>query len=137
MINEKYSFKDFTGMSFIENDPDEFSDSTIKGACFSQESNDDTLKSIFPVGMQNVVFENCNLDNVLLPKTCTISGSTSNRNIRIMPDGNDWVLGTNKYVLSNRLVVLEPVNKKSFIKENRNIDPAQFELGDIEIEVSK
>ena len=120
-LNHNYSFKDFTGQDLSGHNPDDFSNSTIKGSCFSQETNDDTMKSILPLGIENVIFENCNLDNVELPPTCTIAGETCHRNTRCMDDGEDWVLGTRKYQDSKRLEILEPVNKKSFIKEGKNI----------------
>lgn len=96
-INKKYSFKDFTGKSFLNINPDEFSNSEIKGSCFYQESPTSKIDknpsvSIFPEGMIDVTFTRCNLDNVIIPSGNTIGEKNSHKKIRIMNDGRDWIL---------------------------------------------
>ena len=99
--NEKYSYKDFMHQDFLSVDASEFSDSTIIGSNFYQESAysadalgntpPDPLVDVFPVGTQNVTFERCNLDNVKLPKD-SILIDCINRRIRVQNDWEDWIL---------------------------------------------
>ncbi len=116
-INEKYSFKDFTGKTFLDVDPDEFSNSEIKGSCFFQENEPD--KTIFPAGMVGVQFQRCNLDNVLVLPISTIDERCSNRRIMIQNDSQDWIVDMT-------LLPIEPINMKRHIREGLNIDPANI-----------
>lgn len=115
MINEKYSFKDFTGMDLSRHDPAGFT-GIIKGSCFAQEflfNEEPVPRSIFPVGIY-CIFERCNLDNVLVTQVMT--DDCSNRVIKVQNDREDWVLdGQGK--------PLEPVNKRMFIKAGIPLEP--------------
>jgi hypothetical protein len=107
MINTKYSYKDFTHKTFTEIDPDEFSNSEIVGSCFYQESaydadaaypgasnNRETKVDVFPNGINNVTFRNCNLDNVKIPGPPNEVINCSTMRLRIMNDLSDWELGS-------------------------------------------
>ncbi len=67
-VNEKYSYKDFTGQTFEKVDPKEFSNSTIIGSCFYDHTK---MRFILPDGVSNVTFKKCNLDNVNLDNCTT------------------------------------------------------------------
>ena len=130
-INEKYSFKDFTGQKFNWFNPEEFNNSEIVGSSFAQEAeyngnaghlnasgHMDTTVDVFPAGMHGVTFIKCNLDNCKAPGgPSSIGERTSNRKIRVMNDNCDWVLDQN----TNRPI--EPVARRKFIKQGKSIDP--------------
>jgi hypothetical protein len=121
-INEKYSFKDFTGMSFKGTSVLEFNNTIIVGSCFYQESSESDLilseivKDIFPDGMVNVIFKRCNLDNVKIPIGNTVDKTNSTRKIRIQNDWDDWVL-------NDSLNPVEPMNKEDRIKSGISVNP--------------
>lgn len=128
MTNKKYSFKDFTGQSFVDIDPSEFNGKgDIVGSCFAQEANSkailkkDIVKTIFPIGTLGINFLRCNLDNVKLPTGSEIDSRCSKRKIKIQNDGEDWVI-------DNDLKSIEPVDKKRFITEERSIDPKDIPI---------
>ena len=77
MINEKYSYKDFTHISFKDLSADEFNDSEIIGSCFYIEAND--WVNTFPIDMQGVTFHRCNLDNCIIPDGNNISDDCCHR----------------------------------------------------------
>jgi hypothetical protein len=104
-MNEKYSYKDFTGMTLITTDPKEWNETEVIGSCFAQQN---PKTSIFPAGIKNVKFVKCNLDNVTLPGTCTMEGGI-NRQIQAQKDGEDWLV-------DDSLNPIEPLNKAQFIK---------------------
>ena len=132
-INKKYSHKAFTGQTFVDEPSDDFSNSEIKGSCFAQEvayssdaaHNDspnhrDTEQVIFPRGMSNVTFTNCNLDNVFVPGPPVRIQGGSHRKIRVMNDLADWILDdvTNKPV--------EPMGKELLLRDGLSVDPADI-----------
>ncbi len=131
--NAKYSGKDFTGQTFLDRDPDEFSNTEIVGTCFAQEAeynanasysgstgHVDTSVNVFPPGMHGVTFTRCNLDNCKVPgPPTTIDARSSHRKIRVMNDGEDWVLGEDNKPS-------EPVNKRLFAKHGLSVDPADI-----------
>ena len=117
IINEKYSFKDFTGQSFIDLDSDEFSNSEIIGSCFAQEN--ESEKHIFPIGMIGVIFTRCNLDNVMLLGNNIIGKRCSNQRIMVQNDGQDWIIDSAHNPI-------EPVSIKQHKKLNLSIDPADL-----------
>lgn len=123
MINEKYSFKDFSGRDLSEVDPLELNNTTIKGSCFYQENNPDSV--IFPVGMIGVIFERCNLDNVSVPAGNIIRADCINRRIKVQIDKEDWIIGPD-------LKPIEPVEKERFISEGKSIDPIDIKDPDKE-----
>lgn len=92
-VNEKYSYKDFTGQNFLDIDPSEFSNTTIVGSCFYQSK---MGSKVFPDGIENVTFERNNLDNVLLPDV------PSNINLNVtdsyVSPVNTYIDNTHKYI---------------------------------------
>lgn len=118
-INKKYSFKDFTHQSFKNSPASDFNDSEVKGSCFYQEakeSDGEVLKDIFPDGIMGVVFQRCNLDNVLIPLGNTIEKDCTHRRIKVQNDLSDWILDDN-------LKPVEPMDKKQRLIDGRSIDP--------------
>jgi hypothetical protein len=102
---------------------EELNNSTIKGSIFYQESsyNDiDPIKDIFPIDMAGVIFQRCNLDNVLVRPGNIMEDAdgipTTNNKVRVQNDLEDWVLNT-----GNSAVV--PVNKKMFERLGLSTDP--------------
>ena len=129
-INEKYSFKDFTGQTFIGVDSDEFSNTEIVGSCFAQEvlynidashlnsgKHEDTERDIFPSGMNNVTFRRCNLDNCKVSGVSVIVEGGIHRKIRVMNDLQDWVLDDSTFE------PIEPISKKRYLELGLSIDP--------------
>lgn len=133
-INTIHSNKNYMGLSLVDLDPDEFSDTTIVGTCFAQEAeynanashngsngHVDTRIDVFPPGTHNVTFLRCNLDNVRVTgQPSTVGEGSTNRKIRVMNDAEDWELNEN----NNKPV--RPVNVKSFEKYGLSIDPADI-----------
>lgn len=117
-INEKYSYKDFMHQSFVDVPASEFNNSTIVGSCFYQESigEEEVVKDIFPDGLVNVIFEKCNLDNVLIKSGMSLGEKNSNRKIKVQNDWDDWILDDN-------LKPVEPMDKVRRIKAGKSIDP--------------
>lgn len=123
--NEKYSYKNFMDKTFNELDPKEFNDSTIIGSCFAQQPKivanalsptpPEAYEDIFPNGLSNVVFEKCNLDNVLIKAGMTVIGGT-NKRIRTMNDWEDWILDADSKPV-------EPMSKDEWVVANKSIDP--------------
>lgn len=122
-LNEKYSYKDFTGKSFRDISVEEFNNTIIVGSCFYQEWDWDrpetsVVKDIFPDGLKDITFENCNLDNVrILDKceNCTFIKNTM-KTIKVQNDWDDWIL-------DNALKPIEPLNKQDRLKVGVSVDP--------------
>jgi len=121
MINEKYSFKDFTDKSLKNIDSEELNDSLIVGSCFAQEVLGDTpmLIDIFPSDMTGVHFERCNLINVFIPKTCTYDSDCSihkelSSDTGIINVNKDNFLNNKKAINLTRaeLIAVNPLQKK-------------------------
>ena len=125
-LNTKYSYKDFLNQDLSHLDSSEFNDSIIRGSCFYQEAPyspdalsptpPDPRKDIFPDDLKNVVFEKCNLDNVLIKEEMTADNSNSTRLIRIQNDLEDWELGIN-------FTPIRPIELKKFEELGISIDP--------------
>lgn len=118
-INKKYSFADFTHQSFKDISVSEFNNTVIKGSCFYQEAKEndtEVLKDIFPDGMTGVIFQRCNLDNVLIPLGNTVESNCTNRKIKIQNDWQDWILDSS-------LDPVEPMNKNQWLRKGVSIDP--------------
>lgn len=111
-MNEKYSYKDFTHKSFTETDPKEWNDTEVIGSCFYNEK---PKSVIFPEGIRGVKFVRCNLDNIVIPKDCTVEGGC-NRLIACQKDGEDWLL-------DEHLNPVEPLNKAAYVKLGLSTSP--------------
>jgi hypothetical protein len=87
MINQKYSYKDFTRQKFKYCSVHEF-DGDIVGSCFYQENTTGIpdYTDIFPEGITSN-FVNSNMDNVMIPVTATLENS-SNRRITSSEEGD-------------------------------------------------
>jgi len=125
-LNEKYSYKDFTGVSLDSIGLSEINNSTVRGSCFYQETSltasrrDEIERHVFPETMTGVVFDRCNLDNVYIPSGNTVLPSCSKRLIQVQNDLEDWILS------DADLSPAEPVDKKSFQDLGISISPAQI-----------
>lgn len=129
-VNQKYSFKDFTGQDFKSVPKSEFDNTCIVGSSFYQENK--PKSSIFPSGMFGVEFVRCNLDNVVIPINNTIHKTSSNRTIKVQNDLNDWLV--NKITLAP----IDPLDKQRILDEGGSIDPADLPAKYIrEEEISK
>ena len=115
MVNDKYSYGDFTHQSFIDQPASEFNNSEIVGSCFYQQGHPE-LKKVFPAGMTGVTFRHCNLDNVEVPPTCTIAARCSHRRIKAQNDKEDWIVDA-------ALNPIEPVCMSIFLEKKLSIDP--------------
>ena len=112
-LNKEYSYKDFTHKTFTETRPEEWNDTEVVGTCFY---NLKPKSEIFPEGIRGVKFIRCNLDNIVIPKDCTVEGGC-NRLIQEQKDGEDWLLDDN-------LMPVEPLNKGVYVKLGLSISPA-------------
>ena len=115
-MNEKYSYKDFTGIEFSKVDVKEFDGTEIIGTCFSQLV---PKTKIFPSGMTGVSFVKCNLDNVDVPAGNTQKDGCN----RQWKEQNDMEL----WIVSGLLdTPIEPLSKKMFQELGISIDPADI-----------
>ena len=119
-INKKYSYQAYPyhDVSFKDVKVEEFNNSTIIGSCFYQEWTEgdaEVVKDIFPDGIIDVIFENCNLHNIYIPPGNTIKGGCTGK-VQVQNDWDDWFL-------DNSLTPVEPVNKELRIKAGISIDP--------------
>lgn len=114
MLNEKYSYKDFTDQSFVEVDPAEFNNSEIVGSCFSQWDAPDS--KVFPEGMTGVTFIKCNLDNCHVPTGNMVETSCCHRWRKVQNDGEIWDL-------DEKLKPVTPARLKSYQKYKLSVDP--------------
>jgi hypothetical protein len=131
-LNEKYSFKNFTGQDLSAEPAEDFNNTIIRGTCFAQEwLNGDVIsseggKDIFPAGMTGVTFERCNLDNVNIPvgNIVTSHGGTdsSTKVVKWEYDGEDWIMIKNGEVWEPT----EPIRKKRFLALGLSINPADI-----------
>lgn len=85
-LNEKYSYKDFTGKYFTDIPASEFNNSEIVGSCFASQVPN---REVFPSGITGVHFEGCNLDNVIVPPGNTETGGC-HRRTAWQNDGENW-----------------------------------------------
>lgn len=113
MINEKYSYKNFTNQSFKHLKAEEFNNSEIIGSCFYQFNNPNS--DIFPPNLQNIIFIDSNLDNILIPNGVTLKNS-SNKKIKRQNDFEDWIL-------DESLMPIEPILKEFLLLWGFNVDP--------------
>ena len=118
MINEKYSYRDFTGADLTAIDPAEFNDTEIVGSCFYREGQ--VNAHVFPNGMKGVTFIACNLDNVLVTGTNTIEPSCTHKKIKVQNDWDDWVLDD-----ATELPIY-PMNRRFREEAKLSVDPADI-----------
>ena len=116
-INEKYSFKDFSGRDFSKLDPKkEFNNTEIVGSCFYQENK--PFSEIFPALMTGVTFKRCNLDNVKVPAGNTIITEDwekcCNKQIHVQNDLRDWEVDKD-------LKAVKPLHN-----DGENVDPIKI-----------
>lgn len=124
-MNKKYSYKDFTGKTLIGTDLKEWNDTEVIGSCFYNETPN---TKVFPDGIKGVKFIKCNLDNVVVPKECTIEGGC-HRLIQMQKDGEDWLLDEN-------LNPVEPMNKNDYVKLGLDISPAAIPTSSVAVPVT-
>ncbi len=88
-INEKYSNRNYT--NFLKNnalnDLTDANGTTIVNTCFYHEGY--PFLDMSKMGLMNITFKGCNLDNVIVPDNCTMI-ECSNRFIRVN-SGVDWL----------------------------------------------
>lgn len=118
-VNEEYSFRAFPyhDVSFKGVPAEDFNNTIIRGSCFYQEwrENENVIKDIFPDGMTDVIFVNCNLDNIYIPPGNTIQDGT-NKRIQVQNDFQAWIL-------DNDLKPVEPMDKRIRLVAGVSIDP--------------
>ena len=108
--DDKYSWKDFTGRTL--QDTKDLDNKIIFGSCFSQEIPD---TKVFPDDMKNVIFVNCNLDNVYIPAGNTVIGSTQRR-FKVQTDRSDWFV-------DNDNKPIKPIDEDKYIELGLSTDP--------------
>lgn len=122
-VNKKYSYKDFMDKSLKGADVAELNNSTIIGSCFYQQENPDA--DIFPDGMTGVIFQRCNLDNVLVTAENTVDESNTHKKLKTQKDKCTWILDADNKPL-------EPLNKSKFIELDLSIDPLDIPTEEVE-----
>lgn len=120
-INEKYFYKDFSGMRFNALKPEEFNDSIIVGSCFYRDVHEDCKDEeiavdIFPKGMAGVIFRRCNLDNVLVPAGNKVEDNCTNKRIKVQNDLCAWELDEDNQPA-------RPIAEKMFAMLGLSTDP--------------
>lgn len=113
LINEKYSYRDFTGQSLRDVSPEELNNTVIVGSSFYQEN--EPYKKIFPDNINGVIFRRSNLDNVYVPPGNIIEGG-SHRQIKTQNDWDDWLVGKD-------LNPIEPLDKEERLAAGVSVDP--------------
>jgi len=83
-----YSYKNFAGHILTHLPASDFIGITIRGSCFSHETPD---AIVFPDGSKDMTFEDCNIDNVLLPPNSTVIRGCARR-FKAQADGTDWIV---------------------------------------------
>ena len=131
---EKYSAIDCTGLTLLGVDPADLSGGEIVGSCFAQEApykadasharstgHASPLVKVFPTGMHDVTFINCNLDNCLIEgRGVVIGDGCCHRTIRVMNDGDDWELDEATHAPTR------PAAYQEHAKLRQNVDPANI-----------
>ena len=115
-FNELHSHADYTGRTFLASDPAEWSGSTLIGTCFAQEQ---PGTQVFPAGTSDVMFIDCNLDNVLLPAESVAMGGCR-RQFCVQADAEDWLV-------DDAGEPTAPLNPKRFAELGLSPDPADIE----------
>jgi len=112
--NKKFSYKDFSDKSLKEYKAEDLNNSDIIGSCFYQQ--DKVNADIFPDGIKNVTFIDCNLDNVKIPLMCFMK-DCCNHQLKVQADKELW------RVDSKTLKPIEPHSKAKFVKLGLSILP--------------
>lgn len=89
-INEKYSFKDLSGQSFVNYPPSDF-DGDIVGSYFYTQNLEYVPQwfNRFPEGI-TTNFIGCNLDNIKVPETATMTNCCNRQYIYNMAGDLLW-----------------------------------------------
>lgn len=117
---EKLSHKDFMNQSFLMDESADWSNKTIVGTNLYQEIIGEFKGriNVLPDGVENLVLERCNLDNVLIPEGVTVIGG-SNRVVLVQTDAEDWECDDDGNPI-------RPVNWKKYEKLGASTDPADL-----------
>lgn len=110
--NNKYSFASFKRRSLKDVPLSELNNSKIIGACFYQ---DKPFTEFLPKDAQGIELINCNLDNCVIPNSCTVIGGTNKQFVE-QNDGEYWIVDKD-------LKPVEPRDKENFIKCGLSIKP--------------
>jgi len=78
----------FKGQSFLLTDAEEFNESEVVGSSFIQK---EPYTDVFPPYLTKVIFQDCNLDNCVIPDGATVVGGT-NQHYKSQNDGEDWLV---------------------------------------------
>lgn len=120
-MNEKYSYKDFSGQSFVLVDPAEFNNTEIIGSGFSQEGAPDT--NVFPALMTGATFKRCNLENVAIPPGNTVVTVGDDKcgvnRVMVQNDLENWHVDSGNKPVS-------PVNLVDFDRFKLSADPTDI-----------
>ncbi|HHA18179.1 MAG TPA: hypothetical protein ENK70_00540 [Methylophaga sp.] len=115
MINEEYSFKDFTNKDLSST----LLTGTIKGSNFHS----DGIDLLFCHIDSDANFVNCNIDNRMLPAKCTQEGCT-NKFMEVQNDLEPWIIVDGSPT--------EPFRKSEYIRLGISIDPLDIPSTEIE-----
>lgn len=135
-LNELHSFADYTGVSLAARDPAEFSNTTIKGSCFSHETPD---AKVFPLGTDGVAFERCNLCNVTLPLGSTTDARCQTTRYKAfeatvkltdakLKDASGEDAADQDWEVDKDDLPLRPLNVKQFEEAGWSTDPKDYTL---------
>ena len=86
--NLKIGDKLYVYWDLLSLSPDEFSN--MKLVQFSNYKEGAERVQGLPAGVVNVVFEDCNIDNMIIPEGCSISRTTTNKKLEAQNDNEDW-----------------------------------------------
>lgn len=127
-INEKYSYKDFTGQYLTDLPASDFNNSEIIGSCF--HIGNKPFSKVFPDGMTGVTFTRCSLSNCIIPLGNTIGEKCQHRWIENRNDMEQWILDDNGSPI-------EPLDKKRFEKLGLSTDPKNIPTTKLEVSLTE
>jgi hypothetical protein len=126
-INEKYSYKDFTGQYLTDRPASEFNNSEIIGSCF--HIGNEPFSDVFPPDMTGVTFTKCSLSNCNIPVGNTVGAGCQHRQINIQNDGEQWLLDKDEKPT-------EPLDKKRFQDLGLSIDPKDIPVTKLDTNIT-
>ena len=85
----------------------------IYGSCFSHEIPD---TKIFPQGIKNITFINCNLDNVFIVKPDWITVNCTQKRFKVQADARDWEIDSNGKPI-------KVIGEKDWVMQGYSVDP--------------